>query len=136
MGCLSASLFYHEVEKCNKAAKAAGKKHSLPPTSLHGQLLWREFFYLCSVVTPNHDKMLGNPECKQIPWRRDEALILAWKEGRTGYPFIDAIMTQLRVQGWVHHLARHAAACFLTRGDLWQHWEEGAKVRILFHFTL
>jgi cryptochrome len=100
--------------------------------SLHGQLLWREFFYLCSVVTPNHDKMLGNPDCKQIPWRRDEGLVLAWKEGRTGYPFIDAIMTQLRVQGWVHHLARHAAACFLTRGDLWQHWEEGAKVGVTY----
>ena len=26
--------------------------------------------------------------------------------------------------GWIHHLARHAVACFLTRGDLWQHWEE------------
>ena len=38
-------------------------------------------------------------------------------------------MTQLRIDGWIHHLARHAVACFLTRGDLWQHWEEGAKVK-------
>jgi hypothetical protein len=51
-------------------------------------------------------------------------MINAWKEARTGYPFIDAIMTQLRVEGWIHHLARHAVACFLTRGDLYQHWEE------------
>ena len=28
----------------------------------------------------------------------------------------------------MHHLARHCVACFLTRGDLWQHWEEGARV--------
>ena len=27
----------------------------------------------------------------------------------------------------MHHLGRHAVACFLTRGDLWQSWEEGAK---------
>ena len=46
----------------------------------------------------------------------------------TGYPFIDAIMTQLRREGWIHHLARHAVACFLTRGDLWISWEEGLKV--------
>jgi len=59
-------------------------------------------------------------------------MISAWKLGRTGYPFIDAIMTQLRVEGWIHHLARHAVACFLTRGDLWQHWEEGAKVFDLY----
>lgn len=38
-------------------------------------------------------------------------------------------MTQLRQEGWIHHLARHAVACFLTRGDLWISWEEGQKVR-------
>ena len=37
-------------------------------------------------------------------------------------------MTQLREEGWLHHLARHAVACFLTRGDLWQSWEKGAAV--------
>ncbi|KAF6723275.1 Cryptochrome-1 [Oryzias melastigma] len=37
-------------------------------------------------------------------------------------------MTQLRQEGWIHHLARHAVACFLTRGDLWISWEEGVKV--------
>jgi cryptochrome len=37
-------------------------------------------------------------------------------------------MTQLREEGWIHQLARHAVACFLTRGDLWLSWEEGMKV--------
>lgn len=35
---------------------------------------------------------------------------------------------QLREEGWIHHLARHAVACFLTRGDLWISWEEGMKI--------
>lgn len=45
-------------------------------------------------------------------------------------------MTQLREEGWIHHVARHAVACFLTRGDLWISWEEGMKVRNFFsmHF--
>ncbi|KAI4494552.1 hypothetical protein M0804_000753 [Polistes exclamans] len=51
-----------------------------------------------------------------------------YKKGQTGFPWIDAIMTQLREEGWIHHLARHAVACFLTRGDLWISWEEGMKV--------
>ena len=34
----------------------------------------------------------------------------------------------LRFFRWIHHLARHAVACFLTRGDLWQSWEDGAAV--------
>lgn len=50
-------------------------------------------------------------------------------QGQTGFPWIDAIMTQLREEGWIHHLARHAVACFLTRGDLWISWEEGMKVK-------
>ena len=127
-GCLSVTKFYNMLTDICKL----DPKHSLPPVSLHGQLLWREFFYLSSAVTPNFDKMIGNPRCKQIPWDRDADKILAWKEGRTGYPFIDAIMTQLRVEGWIHHLARHAVACFLTRGDLWQHWEEGVRVFDLY----
>lgn len=44
------------------------------------------------------------------------------------FPFVDAIMTQLRQEGWIHHLARHMVACFLTRGDLFQSWTAGAKV--------
>jgi cryptochrome len=38
-------------------------------------------------------------------------------------------MIQLKNEGWIHHLARHAVACFLTRGDLFLHWEEGMKVK-------
>ena len=52
--------------------------------------------------------MVGNRICKQVPWGHDPELLLAWKEARTGFPFIDAIMTQLRTEGWIHHLARHA----------------------------
>ena len=63
--------------------------------------------------------------CRRV---QEAARSLTWEEGRTGYPFIDAIMTQLRTEGWIHHLARHAVACFLTRGDLYQSWEEGARV--------
>ncbi|KAK6184088.1 hypothetical protein SNE40_006621 [Patella caerulea] len=123
-GCVSARLFYWKVQDVyNKI-----KKHSQPPVSLHGQLLWREFYYTVASLTPNFDKMEGNSVCIQIPWKTNDDHLKAWKEGRTGYPFIDAIMIQLRKEGWIHHLARHAVACFLTRGDLWCHWEEGQKV--------
>lgn len=50
-------------------------------------------------------------------------------QGQTGYPWIDAIMIQLKKEGWIHCIARHAVACFLTWGDLWLSWEEGMKVR-------
>jgi cryptochrome len=90
--------------------------------------MWREYNYLMAYCTPNFDKMVGNPVARQIPWDDDPVLLSAWKNSATGYPFVDAIMTQLRETGWIHHLARHMVACFLTRGDLWQSWEEGAAV--------
>lgn len=80
-----------------------------------GQLMWREFYYVAAAAEPHFDKMVGNKICRQIPWHFDDQLINAWAHGRTGYPFIDSIMRQLRQEGWIHHLARHAVACFLTR---------------------
>lgn len=37
-------------------------------------------------------------------------------------------MRQLRTEGWIHHLGRHAVACFLTRGGCYVDWERGAEV--------
>jgi len=37
-------------------------------------------------------------------------------------------MRQLREEGWIHHLGRHAVACFLTRGGCYISWERGAEV--------
>ncbi|XP_037298981.1 cryptochrome-1 [Manduca sexta] len=122
-GCLSAKLFYHKLKEVER-----GSQHTLPPVSLLGQLMWREFYYTAGAGTNNFDKMVGNPLCMQIPWGKNEEHLKAWAEGRTGYPFVDAIMRQLKQEGWIHHLARHMVACFLTRGDLWISWEEGAKV--------
>ncbi|KAL6559841.1 (6-4)DNA photolyase [Orobanche gracilis] len=91
-------------------------------------LLWRDFFYTVAFGTPNFDQMKDNRICKQIPWKDDEELLAAWRDSRTGFPWIDAIMVQLRKWGWMHHLARHCVACFLTRGDLFVHWEKGRDV--------
>eukprot|EP00978_Attheya_sp_CCMP212_P033826 scaffold138559_cov48-Attheya_sp.AAC.2 len=125
-GLVSPRRFYHELSKVY--AKFPASKVSQPPVSLHGQLMWRDYNNLMGYTTPKFDKMLGNPVARQIPWDDDPVMLDAWVNARTGYPFIDAIMTQLKETGFIHHLARHAVACFLTRGDLWQSWEDGAAV--------
>ncbi|XP_013201110.1 cryptochrome-1 [Amyelois transitella] len=122
-GCVSAKLFYHKLKEVE-----SGLPHTMPPVSLMGQLMWREFYYTAGTGTENFDKMVGNKLCTQIPWGKNDDHLKAWAQGRTGYPFVDAIMRQLKEEGWIHHLARHMVACFLTRGDLWISWEEGAKV--------
>ncbi|XP_076467399.1 cryptochrome-1-like [Babylonia areolata] len=123
-GCLSPRLFYWKLTELYKKVK----KGQEPPLALHGQLLWREFFYCAATNNPHFDRMLGNSMCVQIPWDHNPEALAKWAEGQTGFPWIDAIMVQLKREGWIHHLARHAVACFLTRGDLWISWEEGMKV--------
>eukprot|EP00756_Hemistasia_phaeocysticola_P022951 Hpha_TRINITY_DN15865_c4_g15::TRINITY_DN15865_c4_g15_i1::g.188430::m.188430/K02295/CRY; cryptochrome len=132
MGTLSPRTAWHAVADAVRRAPPSVPR-SGPPVSLHGQLLWREFNNLMAhsanaMQKGSWGRMEGNRYCRQIPWERDAAKLEAWRTGRTGYPWIDACMRQLRQEGWIHHLGRHAVACFLTRGDLWCHWEEGAKV--------
>ena len=128
-GCLSPRQVWEAIQD---AVRRANVKASQPPVSLHGQLLWRDFNNLmahnANQQTPGcWNRMEGNKYCRHIPWDDDPQLLQAWKDGQTGFPWIDAAMRQLAQQGWIHHLGRHAVACFLTRGDLWQSWEEGAK---------
>uniref|UniRef100_UPI0037E99AEA cryptochrome-2 n=1 Tax=Semicossyphus pulcher TaxID=241346 RepID=UPI0037E99AEA len=123
-GCLSCRVLYYNLRELYMKLR----KRCSPPLSLFSQLLWREFFYTAATNNPNFDRMDGNPICVQIPWDQNPEALAKWAEGRTGFPWIDAIMMQLRQEGWIHHLARHAVACFLTRGDLWISWESGMKV--------
>lgn len=51
----------------------------------------------------------------------------AWCEGRTGYPFVDAGMRQLRAEGWMHNRVRMVTASFLVK-DLHVWWGHGARV--------
>ncbi|KAI1286081.1 Cryptochrome-1 [Halotydeus destructor] len=122
-GCLSARLFYHQLSELFRKMKRGN-----PPPSLHGQLLWRDFFYAAATNNANFDRMIGNPICVQINWNKNGEALAKWAEGKTGFPWIDAIQTQLREEGWIHQVARHATICFLTRGALWISWEDGMKV--------
>ncbi len=120
LGCISPRAAWHAVS--DASARASSKTtRSKPPVSLHGQLLWRDFNNLiahsANAQAPGSwGQMQDNVYCRDVPWSEDPALLTAWKEGRTGYPWIDACMAQLRATGWIHHLGRHAVACFLTRG--------------------
>lgn len=72
-GCLSTRLFYYQLTDLYKKIKKA-----FPPLSLHGQLLWREFFYCAATKNPKFDKMFGNPICVQIPWDKNAEALAKW----------------------------------------------------------
>ena len=53
-------------------------------------------------------------------------LVAAWRQGRTGYPFVDAGMRQLLAEGWMHNRLRMVTASFLVK-DLHVWWPVGAR---------
>ena len=61
----------------------------------------------------------AGPDSRASPSAGSTRLIRSW---------IDAVMRQLKHQGWIHHLARHSVACYLTRGQCYISWERGMEV--------
>jgi len=146
-GSLSVREFYWRVKDVVDSYKG---KASTPPVSLIGQLLFRDMYFGAQAkLGHSFGQVLYNDHCRFIPWHlpskinhqtkrleggyhidspQAEEWFQRWKFGRTGFPWIDALMRQLRQQGWIHHLGRHAVACFLTRGGCYISWERGAEV--------
>ncbi|KAJ8031835.1 Cryptochrome-1 [Holothuria leucospilota] len=56
------------------------KRTNKIPLSLHGQLLWREFFFAVGCNNPNLDQMENNQICIQIPWDKNPAQLKRWTE--------------------------------------------------------
>lgn len=77
---------------------------------------------------PLQPSQLAIPGSYIIDTPQAEEWFQRWSSGTTGFPWIDALMRQLRHDGWIHHLGRHSVACFLTRGGCYIHWERGADV--------
>jgi deoxyribodipyrimidine photo-lyase len=79
------------------------------------ELAWRDFYAHLLWHIPELARRSHRTALDDIWWGRDERLIDAWREGRTGYPVVDAAMRQLQATGWMHNRARMVVASFLTK---------------------
>ncbi len=87
------------------------------------QLCWRDFYHQVLAARPE----TANSDYRERGdvWRVDDDDAEAWRQGRTGYPLVDAAMNQLRLEGFMHNRARMVVASFLTK-DLYIDWRIGA----------
>jgi deoxyribodipyrimidine photo-lyase len=90
------------------------------------ELLWRDFYAYVLYHQPESAWEHMRPEFARFQFEDDPEGLAAWREGRTGYPLVDAGMRQLTGQGWVHNRARMVVASFLTK-HLLIDWREGAR---------
>jgi deoxyribodipyrimidine photo-lyase len=91
------------------------------------QLAWRDFHRQVLAARPAaaHDDYRSRDD----RWRgASEAAdeIAAWREGRTGFPVVDAAIRQLRHEGWMHNRGRLITAGFLAK-TLYIDWRVGAR---------
>ena len=85
---------------------------------------WRDFSYHLLYQFPKLATDHFQKRFDAFPWRRDQADLHAWQRGRTGYPIVDAAMSQLWHTGWMHNRMRMVAASFLSK-HLLIDWREG-----------
>ena len=94
------------------------------------ELIWREFYQAILYHFPGVLDRSFRADLRDIRWKNDETAFAAWREGRTGYPVVDAAMRQLAQTGWMHNRARMVVASFLVK-DLLIDWRWGER-----HFML
>ncbi len=87
------------------------------------QLCWRDFHH--QVLAARPDMPYNDYRKRGRRWKSPGRRLDAWREGRTGYPIVDAGMRQLAREGFLPNRARLIVASFLTK-TLGIDWRAGA----------
>lgn len=90
------------------------------------ELYWRDFY---THVAYHYPKVFGDAfqeKYNDIKWPGTEKEFLAWCEGKTGFPIVDAGMRELNQSGYMHNRVRMIVASFLTK-DLHIDWRKGER---------
>ena len=90
------------------------------------QLIWKDFY---AQLLYHNPKVLGNalkPKYNDIQWENNPTYLKKWKDGKTGFPIVDAGMRELNKTGYMHNRARLITASFLIK-TLLIDWQKGEK---------
>ena len=88
------------------------------------ELAWREFY--ADVLFRQPASATTDLKPLELAYDPPGSGFEAWRQGRTGFPIVDAGMRQLLAEGWMHNRVRMITASFLTK-DLHHWWPVGAE---------
>ena len=91
------------------------------------ELIWRDFYHQVLHHHPRVATSSFKTGYDRIKWehgKHADELFMAWCEGRTGYPLVDAAMHQLNQTGYMHNRLRMVVASFFAK-DLGLDWRRG-----------
>ena len=87
-------------------------------------LAQRDFFLQLAWFNESLAEEPLQEKMRNFTFLRTHAQLDAWREGRTGYPLVDAGIRELHATGWMHPRVRSIAASFLCF-DLGVDWRVG-----------
>jgi deoxyribodipyrimidine photo-lyase len=90
------------------------------------EIAWREFYADVLHHYPLTTRDYYLPKFAAMRYDSPGPFFVAWCEGKTGYPLVDAGMRQLSAEGWMHNRVRMVVASFLVK-DLHMEWQHGAN---------
>jgi deoxyribodipyrimidine photo-lyase len=125
---LSPHLHFGEIGPRQLVSIARQAGESKGSDAFLRELGWREFAHHLLYHFPHTPQTPLDDRFAGFPWREEgtEALLGAWRQGRTGIPLVDAGMRELWETGWMHNRARMVAASLLTK-NLQIRWQLGAR---------
>ena len=119
-GSLSLRQVYQLTEQHKQTAP-----HRRALSNFQSRLVWRDHFIQKFEAEESLEYRNQNPHFDQIRTEWNEAHFLAWQEGRTGYPLVDAAMRCVNATGYLNFRSRAMLVSFLTH-HLWLDWRRGA----------
>lgn len=110
----------------SKEAQAEHQTSGGGASSFLNEMAWHDFYLQILAEFPHVAGSAFRPQFDAIEWENNETLFEAWKQGRTGYPVVDAAMRQMNSEAWMHNRGRMIVASFLTK-DLLIDWRWGER---------
>ncbi|MBI1322859.1 DASH family cryptochrome [bacterium] len=90
------------------------------------ELMWRDYFRFLALQAGNSLFARNGPAGVSKTWSTDRGALQRWIDGRTGIPFVDANMRELKSTGFMSNRGRQNVASFLAK-DLNIDWRFGAE---------
>ena len=118
-GCISPRII-HDYIRTHSADPDIARK-------IYYGLKKRDYLLLVGGQCPNIDNQASIYNYI-LPWDENQYHVRSFEAGQTGFPIVDAIIAQLKKEGYVQTSHRAILAKFLTCGMLWLGWHHGVKL--------
>ena len=121
IGCLSPRYIYWHVQDYESQRVKNDSTYWLI-----FELLWRDYFrFICAKHGTRIFRRSGL-QGVSLPWKEDWERFDLWREGKTGFPLVDANMREIAATGFMSNRGRQNVASFLTK-NLGINWQMGAE---------